>query len=380
LDSAASHIIPFNKPFLTGKEEAYLSEVLSSGKWGGNGYFTLLCERFLEEKFGFNKCLLTTSCTSALEIAALLLDIKPGDEVIVPSFTFVSTANAFAARGAKVVFADSEMDNPNLDVARLRELITPKTRAIVPVHYAGCACDMEELMRLANQHHLYVIEDAAQALGSKVGSKPLGSFGHLATFSFHETKHVSCGEGGALIINDSRFIERAEVIREKGTNRSAFLRGAVDKYSWVAIGSSYVLSELNAAVLWAQLNSLDDIIQKRNLIYKDYESEFKGLIEEGFLKIPTHYNSQSPHFFYAFCSNKKERDDLIAYLKNIGIQAAFHYLPLHLSSFALDHYQVADLPNAITHADTIIRFPFYTTLAHEQVMEVCKQTKIFFAE
>lgn len=376
--STSSYIIPFNKPFLTGKEEVYVSQVLNSGKWGGNGYFTQLCEQFLEEKFGFNRCLLTTSCTSALEMAALLLDIKPGDEVIVPSFTFVSTANAFAAKGATIVFADSESDYPNLDIAHLSSLITTKTKAIVPVHYAGCACDMQELMRLANQHQIYVIEDAAQALGSMDRSVPLGSQGHMATFSFHETKHISCGEGGALVINDSSFIERAEIIREKGTNRSAFLRGVINEYSWVDIGSSYVLSELNAAVLWAQLNALDEIIEKRKIVLSDYNKEFNVLFEEGYLRAPEH-QTQVPHFFYAYCRNKMERDGLITYLKENGIQAAFHYLPLHLSSFASTHFKTANLPNALQHSDTIIRLPFYTNMSHGEVREVSVQTTKFFS-
>ena len=269
--------IPFNKPYMTGKETQYIEQAVNSGKISGNGLFTKKCQDFFENKYGFIKCLLTTSCTDALEMAAILLNIKQGDEVIMPSFTFVSTANAFVLRGAKIIFADSKKDHPNIDENLLESLITPKTKAIVVVHYAGVACEMDTIMSLAKKHNIYVVEDAAQAIDSFYKGKPLGSIGHLSAFSFHETKNIQCGEGGMLAINDEQFKERAEIIWEKGTNRSAFFRGEVNKYGWVDIGSSFLPSEISAAFLWAQLESLDKIQNKRKEIYKHYQNELKSL-------------------------------------------------------------------------------------------------------
>ena len=267
-------MIPFNKPYLTGKETEYIHDAVNTGKISGNGKYTKLCQTFFEERYGIKKCLLTTSCTDALEMAAILINIQPGDEVIIPSYTFVSTANAFVLRGAKIVFADSGKENPNIDVQTLEALITSKTKAIVPVHYAGIACDMDTIMDLANKYNLYVIEDAAQAVDSfftgKDGvKKALGSIGHLAAFSFHETKNIISGEGGMLAINDNQFIARAEIIWEKGTNRSAFFKGEVDKYGWVDIGSSFLPSEIIAAFLWAQLENLETIQAKRKEIWNN---------------------------------------------------------------------------------------------------------------
>ncbi|MCB0513731.1 MAG: dTDP-4-amino-4,6-dideoxygalactose transaminase, partial [Bacteroidetes bacterium] len=276
-------MINFNKPYFTGKETEYIQQAVQSGKISGDGMFTKKCHQFFESKYGFKKCLLTTSCTDALEMAAILIDIKEGDEVIMPSFTFVSTANAFVLRGANIIFADSYFDNPNIDADAIEQLITPKTKAIVVVHYAGMACDMDKIIELANKYKLFVIEDAAQAIDSfyisKGTKKPLGSIGHLAAFSFHETKNIISGEGGMLVINDERFIERAEIIREKGTNRSKFFRGEVDKYGWVDIGSSFLPSDIIAAFLYAQLENLDAIQTKRKEIWNSYFEGLKTLEE-----------------------------------------------------------------------------------------------------
>jgi len=277
-------MIPFNKPYLTGKEAHYLYHAVYSGKISGNGMFTQKCHNFFVQRYGFKKCLLTTSCTDALEMAAILIDIKQGDEVIMPSYTFVSTANAFVLRGATIVFADSGASNPNIDAEKLESLITPKTKAIVPVHYAGIACDMDKIMALAEKYNLFVIEDAAQAIDSYYNGRPLGSIGHLAAFSFHETKNIISGEGGMLVINDERFFRRAEIIWEKGTNRAEFFRGEVNKYGWVDIGSSFLPSEIIAAFLYAQLENLDDIQLKRKSIWNKYYSQHGFIPRELFSK------------------------------------------------------------------------------------------------
>ena len=288
--------IPFNKPYLTGKEAHYLYQAVLSGKISGDGIYTKKCHQFFEERFGFGKALLTTSCTDALEMAALLTNIQPGDEVIAPAYTFVSTVNAFVLRGAKIVFADSEPDNPNLDVSTLAALITPRTKAIVPVHYAGVACDMDPILELAHQHNLFVIEDAAQAIDSYYKGRPLGSLGHLAAFSFHETKNVIAGEGGMLAITDPQFKDRAEVIREKGTNRSAFFRGEIDKYGWVDVGSSFLPSDIIAAFLYAQLENLDAIQTRRRHIWDRYDAGLRPLEASGFFSCPTQLcYQQCPH-------------------------------------------------------------------------------------
>ncbi|MGZ3867208.1 MAG: dTDP-4-amino-4,6-dideoxygalactose transaminase, partial [Bacteroidia bacterium] len=322
-------LIPFNKPYMTGKETDYITEAVASGKISGDGMFTKKCHAFFEEKYGFKKVLLTTSCTDALEMAAILLDIKEGDEVIIPSYTFVSTVNAFVLRGAKIVFADSGADNPNLDVTKIEALITPKTKVIVPVHYAGIACDMDVIMKLAEKYNLYVVEDAAQAIDSFYKGRPLGSIGHLAAFSFHETKNIISGEGGMLAINDERFIKRAEIIREKGTNRSAFFRGEIDKYGWVDIGSSFLPSDIIAAFLYAQIEKLDDIQKKRKSIWDHYEKELNHLSGKGIKlpHIPT-YATNNAHMFYLACKNLDERTKLIEHLKQDDINAVFHYLSL----------------------------------------------------
>jgi len=291
--------IPFNKPHLTGKEMHYIYDAVNSGKISGNGKYTNLCHHFFENKYGFKKCLLTSSCTDALEMCAILLNIQNGDEVILPSFTFVSTANAFVLRGAKLVFADSEPNNPNMDATSLEKLISPKTKAIVVVHYAGISCDMDQIMKIANKHNLFVVEDAAQAIDSYYHNQPLGGIGHLGVFSFHETKNIISGEGGMLVINDERFIKRAEVIWEKGTNRSSFFRGEIDKYSWVDIGSSFLPSEVTSAFLYAQLENLDKIQNKRKKIWYNYYESFSEIknFKYQLPSIPS-FTSNNAHLFY----------------------------------------------------------------------------------
>jgi dTDP-4-amino-4,6-dideoxygalactose transaminase len=303
------HFVPFNKPYLSGKETEYIQQAVLSGKISGDGMFTKRCHEFFEQKYSFKKCLLTTSCTAALEMAAILIDIKEGDEVIIPSYTFVSTANAFVLRGANIVFADSRKDNPNIDTESLASLITPKTKAIVAVHYAGIACEMDAIMNLAKAYNLYVIEDAAQAIDSYHNERPLGSIGHFAALSFHETKNIMAGEGGMLVINDERFTKRAEIIREKGTNRSAFFRGEIDKYGWVDIGSSYLPSEIIAAFLYAQLENIDDIQQHRKHLWQLYYDGLKPLQDNGLVQLPhlPAYATNNAHMFYLVCSNPLER-------------------------------------------------------------------------
>jgi len=326
-------MIPFNKPYLSGKETEYIQQAAAALKLSGDGKFTKQCHSFFEKRYGFNKCLLTTSCTDALEMAALLADIKPGDEIIVPSFTFVSTANAFVLRGAKIVFADVEETTGNLDTSKIEELVTPQTKAIVPVHYAGVACDMDKLMSIAQKNNLVVIEDAAQAIDSFYNNKPLGSFGQFAAFSFHETKNIISGEGGMIVINKKENIDRAEIIREKGTNRSQFFRGEVDKYGWVDIGSSFLPSEIIAAFLYAQLENLDNIQDKRKKIWHYYADALSSLATDEHVRLPfiPLYATNNAHMFYLLCRSLDERTRLIAHLKSKGIKAVFHYQFLHKS-------------------------------------------------
>ena len=368
--------IPFNKPYLTGKETHYIYEAVHSGKISGNGMFTQKCQKFFEEKYGFKKALLTTSCTDALEMCALLADIKEGDEVIIPSYTFVSTALAFVRQGAKIVFADSYNNNPNIDADKIEELITPKTKAIVPVHYAGIACDMDKIMELADKYNLIVIEDAAQAIDSfyisKDGTrKALGSIGHLAAFSFHETKNIISGEGGMLAINDERFIHRAEIIWEKGTNRAEFFRGEVNKYGWVDTGSSFLPSEIISAFLWAQLENLEDIQQKRKNIWNQYYSGLKSREGIDFLlpNIPE-YATNNAHMFFLVCHNLEERTTLIKKLKDHGILAVFHYLSLHKSDFYLEKHDGRILPNTDRFTDCLVRLPLFYELPESEIENI----------
>ena len=328
-------MIPFNKPYLTGKEIQYIEQAVKSGKISGNGMFTKKCHNFFEERYGFKKCLLTTSCTDALEMAALLLEIQPGDEVIMPSYTFVSTANAFVLRGAKIVFADSRPDHPGIDESKIESLITPYTKGIVTVHYAGVACNMDKIMEIANRYGLLVVEDAAQAVDSCFNGQPLGGIGHLGCFSFHETKNIQSGEGGMLVINDDRFVKRAEIIWEKGTNRAEFFRGEVNKYGWVDIGSSFLPSEIIAAFLWAQLENLDNIQNRRKEIWSYYYEGLKTWANAEGIKLPLipDYASNNAHMFYLVCRNIEQRTSLIKNLKDRNILAVFHYLSLRPHGF-----------------------------------------------
>jgi dTDP-4-amino-4,6-dideoxygalactose transaminase len=364
-------MIPFNKPFLTGKEAHYMYQAVYTGKLSGNGVFTKRCEHFFEERYGFKKCILTTSGTDALEMAAILCDVKPGDEVIVPSYTFVSSALAFVRQGAKIVFADSCTDNPNIDTDKIEALITDKTKVIVPVHYAGVACDMDKIMEIANRHNVLVVEDAAQAIDSYYKGKPLGGIGHLGCFSFHETKNITAGgEGGLLVVNDERFIRRAEIIWEKGTNRAEFFRGMVNKYGWVDTGSSFLPAEINAAFLWAQLENLDEIQGKRKKLWEQYFAGLQTLAAKGKIRLPQipSYATNNAHMFYIVCRNLEERTGLIQHLKEYEVTAPFHYLSLHKSDYYVSHaHSVPELPLCDLYADCLVRMPMYYELELEQV-------------
>lgn len=357
-------MIPFNKPYLTGKETLYIEQAVQSGKISGNGLFTQRCQTYFEERYGFRKCLLTTSCTDALEMAAILCNIQPGDEVIIPSFTFVSTALAFVRQGATIIFADSYVDNPNIDAAKIESLITTRTKVIVPVHYAGIACDMDKIMKLSSKYNLLVVEDAAQAIDSFYKNRPLGSIGHLAAFSFHETKNIISGEGGMLIINDKRFIHRAEIIWEKGTNRAEFFRGEVNKYGWVDTGSSFLPSEIIAAFLYAQIENLDRIQNKRKEHWNYYHEKLTPLADKGMFKLPVipEFATNNAHMFYLICNNTEERTALIRKLKEHGVLAVFHYLSLHSSDFYALKHDGRELPNCDMFADRLVRLPMFYEL------------------
>ncbi|AFK04286.1 TDP-4-keto-6-deoxy-D-glucose transaminase [Emticicia oligotrophica DSM 17448] len=373
-------MIPFNKPYLSGNELQYIGEAVQSGKISGNGVFTKKCQQFFEEKYGFRRCLLTTSCTDALEMAAILCDIQVGDEVIVPSYTFVSTANAFVLRGAKIVFADSSEENPNLDATKLASLITSKTKAIVVVHYAGIACDMDAIMAIAKKHQIYVIEDAAQAIDSFYKGRALGSIGHLSAFSFHETKNIISGEGGMLVINDERFEKRAEIIWEKGTNRSAFWRGEVDKYNWVDIGSSFLPSEVVAAYLYAQLENLEKIQARRKQIWDNYFTAFKALADKGKLKLPVIpvYATNNAHMFYLLTDSIEQRDALITYLKENKIYAVFHYISLHSSPFYQEKAREVSLPMSDYYSDCLVRLPLFYELSEADQQLIIEKIIAFY--
>ncbi len=368
-------MIDFNRPHMTGKELEYIRQAVEENKRiSGNGVFTKRCQHFLEDRYGFKKCLLTTSCTDALEMAAILCCIQPCDEVIVPSYTFVSSALAFVRAGAKIVFADSMERNPNIDAEKIEELITPKTKAIVPVHYAGVACDMDKIMEIAERHNLLVVEDAAQAIDSYYKGRPLGSIGHLAAFSFHETKNIISGEGGMLVINDERFIRRAEIIWEKGTNRAEFFRGEVNKYGWCDTGSSFLPSEVIAAFLWAQLEQLDTIQGKRKSLWDQYYKLLKPLADKGLFRLPDipGYATNNAHMFYLVCNSIEERTELIKKLKENDIQAVFHYLSLHSSPYYLDKHDGRDLPNCDRYADCLVRLPLFFDLTNDELGLTCR--------
>lgn len=362
-------MIPFNKPFLTGNELAYIQQAVESGKISGNGGFTVKCQQFLQKKFSFGKCLLTSSCTDALEMSALLATLQSGDEVIVPSYTFVSTALAFVREGAKIVFADSLAEHPNIDTAQLEGLITKRTRAIVPVHYAGVACEMDEIMQLARKHNLWVIEDAAQAIDSYYKGKPLGSIGHLGCFSFHETKNIISGEGGALAVNHPPFEKRAEIVWEKGTNRSEFFRGEVDKYGWVDTGSSFLPSDITAAFLFAQLEQLEPIQRKRKELWERYWDNLHEMEQGDYFNLPVipEFATNNAHMFYLVCNSLDERTALIEHLRNHDVLAVFHYQSLHKSAYYAAKHDGRELPNSDRFTDCLVRLPLFYNLSLGEV-------------
>lgn len=368
-----ANFIPFNKPTTLGNELDYIQQALVKGHVSGDGYFTKQVHQLLEEILGVEKVLLTTSCTHALEMSALLLNLQAGDDVIVPSFTFVSTINAFVLRGVTPIFCDVRPDTLNMDETKLEALITERTKAIIPVHYAGIACEMDTIMAIANRHQIAVVEDNAHALFAKYKGKYLGTFGKLATQSFHETKNFHCGEGGALLINDPELVQRAEIIREKGTNRSRFFRGQVDKYTWVDLGSSYLPSDMLAGFLYAQLEARDDIQAKRAEIWQRYDDELRDWAEEMGVQTPTvpAYAEQSYHMYYLLMPSFEVRTRLIAYLKERGILSVFHYLPLHLSDMGQQYGgKVGDCPVTEDISDRLVRLPFYYDLRDDEQMRV----------
>ena len=368
--------IPFNKPYMTGRETDFIRRAVRSGKISGNGVFTKKCQAFFEERYGFRKCLLTTSCTDALEMAAILTDVGPGDEVIVPSYTFVSSALAFVRQGAKIVFCDSGRDNPNIDPLEIEKLVTSHTKVIVPVHYAGVACDMDAIMDIARRYKLLVVEDAAQAIDSFYTDKdgvrrPLGSIGHLAAFSFHETKNIISGEGGMLVVNDPRFVRRAEIIWEKGTNRAEFFRGEVNKYGWVDTGSSFLPSEIVAAFLWAQLENLGRIQARRRQIWDFYHVQLSSLAAQGVFSLPKvpGYATNNAHMFYLVFPDLEKRTKFIGEMKAQNVQCVFHYLALHASAYYAGKHDGRALPNCDRFADCLVRLPLFYELDPRVVLK-----------
>ena len=363
-----SYFIPFNKPYLSGPELAYMAQAVAHGQLSGNGLFTQRCQKFFEREYGFVRALLTTSGTAALEMAALLLDLQPGDEVILPSFTFTSTANAFLLRGATLRFADSSPTHPNIDPAEVARLITPRTRALVVVHYAGVSVDFAALLPLVQQHNLVLIEDAAQAIESYYQGRRLGTIGHLAAFSFHETKNISAGEGGLLAINDPQYVARAEVLWEKGTNRAAFHRGETAKYEWIDVGSSFLPSELTAAFLWAQLENRQRISAQRLAQWNTYQRELAALanLGVGLPYIPPYAITHNGHIFYLVCRTASERQQLLQHLAAHNILAVFHYQPLHDSPFFRTQYWGPVLPYSQRYADCLVRLPLFYELSEQQ--------------
>lgn len=365
--------IPFNKPFIAGKELYYIAQAVTYGNLAGDGYFTKACQRLLEERFGIRKVLLVPSGTAALELAAMLCNLQPGDEVIMPSYTFVSTASAFVRAGARPVFVDIRPDTLNLDENLIEAAITERTRAIVPVHYAGVSCEMERILAIARKYNLLLVEDAAQGVNSFYNGRALGSIGHLGCYSFHETKNYICGEGGALCINDARFVERAEILRDKGTDRQKFFRGEVDKYTWVDLGSSFVISEICAAFLYGQLELLDAIARRREEIYQNYRRLLKPLEAQGMLRLPTIPEDcrSNYHMFYILLPTADERDKMLEHLRSEGIHAVFHYVPLHTSPMGRTFgYKEGDLPVTEDLAGRLIRLPMYFDLTASEAVFV----------
>ena len=374
-----NHHIGFNIPHNTGNENRYISEVIISQKFSGNGTFTKKCHKHFNSLLSNNQNLLTTSCTDALEMTAILSNIQPGDEVIMPTYTFVSTANAFILRGAKIIFVDSREDHPGMDEDKIEEVINEKTKAIVPVHYAGVACDMDKILAIAKKYNLLVIEDAAQGIDSFYKGKPLGSIGDMGCFSFHETKNIQCGEGGLLAINNSNFEERAEIIWEKGTNRSAFWRGEVDKYNWVDVGSSFLPSEITAAFLYAQLEELENIQNKRKVIWNQYNDGLSSLnnIEIGLPNVPK-YATNNAHMFYLICRTQDERTQLIEHLKQNNINAVFHYICLHDSPYYQDKHDGREMTNAKIYEECLVRLPLWVKMSKKEVNYVIQKVLEFY--
>lgn len=400
-------MIPFNKPFLTGKETHYIYQAVASGKISGNGLFTRKCQEYFEQKCGFLKALMTTSCTDALEMSAMLCNIGPGDEVIAPSYTFVSSVLAFVRQGARIVFCDSMRDNPNIDADKIESLVTERTRAIVPVHYGGVACDMDRITEIARRHNLFVVEDAAQAIDSFYKGIPLGSIGDLGCFSFHETKNIIAGEGGLLAVNNPSMVRRSEIIWEKGTNRAEFFRGEVNKYGWVDTGSSYLPSELISAFLWAQIENLEAIQFRRKEIWNSYHEGLSPLAARGCFSLPVipDYATNNAHLFYIVCRSLEERTALTAHLKSRGILAVFHYLSLHRSRYYTAHPELRPeslrdtetimssavegedeemvvkglcLPNCDRFADCLLRLPLFYELTDGEVETVISAINEFY--
>ncbi len=373
-------MIPFNRPYFTGRELEHLKEAMLSGHVSGDGAFSRRCEDFFEKRYGLRRALLTTSCTDALEMAALLCGIAPGDEVILPSFTFVSTANAFALRGARLRFVDSLPNSPNMDTALVGPLITPRTRVLVAVHYAGIACDLDPLLALAAAHGLRVVEDAAQGVEATYKGRPLGAIGDLGTFSFHETKNIHCGEGGLLAINREELRGRAEILREKGTNRSAFFRGETDKYGWVDLGSSFLPSDLLAAVLWGQIEELESIQARRMGIWNRYRAGLAELEQSGQVRLPSipDFAGHNAHLFYLVVESLARRTALIAHLKQAGYMAVFHYQSLHQSAYFIDQHDGRPLPHADEYSDRLLRLPLFIELTEFEQNGVIEAVLSFF--
>ncbi len=381
-------MIPFNKPMIAGNELEYIRKAVDSGKISGNGSYTQLCQQYFEQRFHFHKSLLTTSCTAALEMSAILINIQEGDEVIVPSFAFVSTANAFVLRGAKIVFADSSPAHPNIDSNSIESLITPKTKAIIVLHYGGVACEMDKITSLANHyslhygHQIFVIEDAAHSIGATYRNKPLGGIGNLSAISFHETKNIQAGEGGMLIINDEQFEKRAEVIWEKGTNRVAFSRNEVAIYDWIDIGSSFLPSEITAAFLFGQLEKFDAINVRRKYLWETYWQLFSKDSNRHLFHTPVipEYAEHNYHIFYLVCKNKEQRNDLIRFLADMGIMAVFHYQSLHLSPFFKDKHDGRNLPNAEIFSNCLVRLPLYPNLVDAEIVKIYEAIMTFYSD
>jgi dTDP-4-amino-4,6-dideoxygalactose transaminase len=372
--------IPLHKIFLTGEELIHIQQTINNRAIAADGFFTEQVENYFQNKFNFKKCLLTSSATAALEMSALLLDIKNDDEIIVPSFTFSSTVNAFLLRGAKIIFVDSEPNHPNISVEEIEKKITSKTKAIVVMHYAGMACQMASVADLANQKNIFLIEDAAQCVGSFYNEKSLGSFGDFSAFSFHATKNITCGEGGMLVLNDKKFIERAEIIREKGTNKKKFSRNEIDKYEWVDMGSSFLMSELNAAFLFAQIHQLEKINSARISIWDKYFSMLQPLASKGFFQLPQveKFMNHNAHIFYLECRNEMERNELIQFLKAKNIASAFHYSPLHESKFYVENNPKLNLPNASKWSSCLLRLPLFVEMTDDEINKVVDTIHLFF--